>query len=307
MNHSCQESVAAKKNKQMKVFFIVKPINNYALKQLYHSIETTFDKKKDSVHVLKTSKKEHAIDLAQKAIEEKPDVVVACGGDGTVNEVARGLVKTEIPIAVVPVGSGNGIARHFKIPSGISNAIQLIKKKKIAKMDVGVVNGHYFFGNMGCALESHFIRIYNKNGSHGIWAYMIAFFNAIISFKYQKILIEYQKEIKQISPFIFLVSNTNQQGYNFSLTPQALSDDGKLDLFWIEKSSLIKKIKFMINTLFCKRLKSNNYNFVKLSTLKISLLDPGNFCIQIDGEYLPVTSKNLEVEVIPKKLNVIIP
>ena len=291
----------------MKVFFIVKPINNYALKQLYHSIETTFDKKKDSVHVLKTSKKEHAIDLAQKAIEEKPDVVVACGGDGTVNEVARGLVKTEIPIAVVPVGSGNGIARHFKIPSGISNAIQLIKKKKIAKMDVGVVNGHYFFGNMGCALESHFIRIYNKNGSHGIWAYMIAFFNAIISFKYQKILIEYQKEIKQISPFIFLVSNTNQQGYNFSLTPQALSDDGKLDLFWIEKSSLIKKIKFMINTLFCKRPKSNNYNFVKLSTLKISLLDPGNFCIQIDGEYLPVTSKNLEVEVIPKKLNVIIP
>ncbi|MEC7619214.1 MAG: YegS/Rv2252/BmrU family lipid kinase [Bacteroidota bacterium] len=291
----------------MKVFFIVKPISNYALKQLYHSIETTFDKKKDSIHILKTSKKEHAIDLTQKAINEKPDVVVACGGDGTVNEVARGLVKTEIPIAVVPVGSGNGIARHFKIPSVISNAIQLIKKKKIAKMDVGVVNGHYFFGNMGCALESHFIRIYNKNGSHGIWAYMIAFFNAIISFKYQKILIEYQKEIKQISPFVFLVSNTNQQGYNFSLTPKALSDDGQLDLFWIEKSSLIKKIKFMINTLLGMRLKSNDYNFVKLSMLKISLLDPGNFCIQIDGEYLSLTSKNLEVEVIPEKLNVIVP
>ena len=291
----------------MKVFFIVKPIRNYALKQLYHSIETTFDKKKDSIHILKTSKKEHAIDLTQKAINEKPDVVVACGGDGTVNEVARGLVKTEIPIAVVPVGSGNGIARHFKIPSVISDAIQLIKKKKIAKMDVGVVNGHYFFGNMGCALESHFIRIYNKNGSHGIWAYMIAFFNSIISFKYQKILIEYQKEIKQISPFVFLVSNTNQQGYNFSLTPKALSDDGQLDLFWMEKSSLIKKIKFMINTLLGKRLKSNDYNFVKLSTLKISLFDPGNFCIQIDGEYLPLTSKNLEVEVIPKKLNVIVP
>ena len=291
----------------MKVFFIVKPIRNYALKQLYHSIETTFDKKKDSIHILKTSKKEHAIDLTQKAINEKPDVVVACGGDGTVNEVARELVKTEIPIAVVPVGSGNGIARHFKIPSVISNAIQLIKKKKIAKMDVGVVNGHYFFGNMGCALESHFIRIYNKNGSHGIWAYMIAFFNAIISFKYQKILIEYQKEIKQISPFVFLVSNTNQQGYNFSLTPKALSDDGQLDLFWMEKSSLIKKVKFMINTLLGKRLKSNDYNFVKLSTLKISLFDPGNFCIQIDGEYLPLTSKNLEVEVIPKKLNVIVP
>ena len=291
----------------MKVFFIIKPINNYALKQLYHSIETTFDKKKDSVHVLKTSKKEHAIDLTQKAIEEKPDVVVACGGDGTVNEVARGLVKTEIPLAVVPVGSGNGIARHFKIPLGISNAIQIIKKKKIANMDVGVVNGHYFFGNMGCALESHFIRIYNKNGSHGIWAYIIAFFYAIISFKYQKILIQYQKEIKQISPFVFLVSNTNQQGYDFSLNPHALSDDGQLDLFWMEKSSLIKRIKFMINALIGKRLNSRECNLIKLSSLKVSLLDPGNFCVQIDGEYLPVTTKNLEVEVIPNKLNVIVP
>jgi len=291
----------------MKVFFIVKPLNDCALKQLYNSIEITFDKKKDTVHILKTSKKEHAIYLTQKAIGEKADVVVACGGDGTVNEVARGLVKTEIPIAVVPVGSGNGIARHFKIPLGISNAIQLIKKKKIAKMDVGVVNGHYFFGNMGCALESHFIHVYNKNGSHGIWAYIIAFFNAIISFKYQKIQIEYQKEIRQISPFVFLVSNTNQQGYNFSLTPEAMSNDGQIDLFWMEKSNLIKKIKFMINTLIGRKLKSKEYNLIKLSTLKISLLDPGNFCVQIDGEYLPVTSRNLEVGVIPKKLNVIVP
>ena len=291
----------------MKVFFIVKPVNDYALKQLYNSIEIIFDKKKDTVHILKTSKKEHAIYLTQKAIGEKADVVVACGGDGTVNEVARGLVKTEIPIAVVPVGSGNGIARHFKIPLGISNAIQLIKKKKIAKMDVGVVNGHYFFGNMGCALESHFIHVYNKNGSHGIWAYIIAFFNAIISFKYQKIQIEYQKEIRQISPFVFLVSNTNQQGYNFSLTPEAMSNDGQIDLFWMEKSNLIKKIKFMINTLIGRKLKSKDCNLIKLSTLKISLLDPGNFCVQIDGEYLPVTSRNLEVGVIPKKLNVIVP
>ena len=291
----------------MKVFFIVKPVNDYALKQLYNSIEIKFDKKKDIVHILKTSKKEHAIDLTQKAIEEKADVVVACGGDGTVNEVARGLVKTEIPIAVVPVGSGNGIARHFKIPLGISNAIQLIKKKKITKMDVGMVNGHYFFGNMGCALESHFIHVYNKNGSHGIWAYIIAFFNAIISFKYQKIQIEYQKEIRQITPFVFLVSNTNQQGYNFSLTPQAMSNDGQIDLFWMEKSNLIKKIKFMIDTLIGRKLKSKDYNLIKLSTLKISLLDPGNFCVQIDGEYLPVTSRNLEVKVIPKKLNVIVP
>ena len=82
--------------------------------------------------------------------------------------------------------------KHFKIPFEISKSVQVIKKNKLAKMDVGVVNGYHFFGNMGCALESHFIRNYQKNGWHGIWAYVIAFFDAVAGFKHQKIQIESQ-------------------------------------------------------------------------------------------------------------------
>ena len=133
----------------MKVYFIVKPLGAYTLKQLRKSLEKTFDNKKDSCHIFCTVKKGHAIDLTQKAIDEKADVVVACGGDGTINEVARGLVETEIPLGIIPLGSGNGIARHFKIPFEISKSVQVIKKNKLAKMDVGVVNGYHFFGNMG--------------------------------------------------------------------------------------------------------------------------------------------------------------
>ena len=290
----------------MKVYFIVKPIGAHAVKQLRKSIEATFDKKRDTIHIFNTLKKGHAIDLTQKAIEEKADMVVACGGDGTVNEVARGLVETEIPLAIVPLGSGNGIARHFKIPLGISKAVQLIKKNTIAKMDVGVVNGHYFFGNMGCALESHFIRNYQKNGWHGIWAYVIAFFDAVLSFRHQKIQIEYQKEIRQISPFVLLVSNTNQQGYDFSLTTQALTDDGQMDLFWMEKSNVFNKTKFFLYALLRKKLTTNAFNLIRLSTLRITLLDQDEFCVQVDGESLPVGSNHLEVSVLPKKLNIIV-
>lgn len=290
----------------MKLYFIVKPIGTHAVKQLRKSIEATFDKKRDTIHIFNTLKKGHAIDLTQKAIEEKADLVVACGGDGTVNEVARGLVETEIPLAIVPLGSGNGIARHFKIPLGISKAVQLIKKNTIAKMDVGVVNGHYFFGNMGCALESHFIRNYQKNGWHGIWAYVIAFFDAVLSFRHQKIQIEYNKEMRQISPFVLLVSNTNQQGYNFSLTPQALSDDGYMDLFWMEKSNVLNKTKFFIYVLLRKKLTANTFNLIRLSTLRITLLDQDEFYVQVDGESLPLASNHLEVSVLPKKLNIIV-
>ena len=291
----------------MKVYFIVKPLGGYKLKQLRKSLEKTFDNKKDSFYIFSSMKKGHSIALTEKAIDEKADVVVACGGDGTINEVAQGLVETQIPLGIIPLGSGNGIARHFKIPLEISKSVQVIKKNKLAKMDVGVVNGHYFFGNMGCALESHFIRSYQKNERHGIWAYVIAFFDALISFKHQKIQVEYLDNVREISPFILLVSNANQQGYDFSLTPQAQSDDGLLDLFWMEKSNVFNKIKFFLYALLKKKLMGKRFDLVSLSALKIRLLDQDDFCVQIDGEYLPIFSNYMEIKVLPKKLNVIVP
>ena len=291
----------------MKVYFIVKPLGGYKLKQLRKSLEKTFDNKKDTIYIFSSMKKGHSIALTEKAIDEKADVVVACGGDGTINEVAQGLVETQIPLGIIPLGSGNGIARHFKIPLEISKSVQVIKKNKLAKMDVGVVNGHYFFGNMGCALESHFIRSYQKNERHGIWAYVIAFFDALISFKHQKIQVEYLDNVREISPFILLVSNANQQGYDFSLTPQAESDDGLLDLFWMEKSNVFNKIKFFLYALLKKKLMGKRFDLISLSTLKIRLLDQDDFCVQIDGENLPIFSNYIEIKVLPKKLNVIVP
>ena len=291
----------------MKVYFIVKPLGGYKLKQLRKSLEKTFDNKKDTFYIFSSMKKGHSIALTEKAIDEKADVVVACGGDGTINEVAQGLVETQIPLGIIPLGSGNGIARHFKIPLEISKSVQVIKKNKLAKMDVGVVNGHYFFGNMGCALESHFIRSYQKNERHGIWAYIIAFFDALISFKHQKIQVEYLDNVREISPFILLVSNANQQGYDFSLTPQAQSDDGLLDLFWMEKSNVFNKIKFFLYALLKKKLMGKRFDLISLSTLKIRLLDQDDFCVQIDGENLPIFSNYIEIKVLPKKLNVIVP
>ena len=291
----------------MKVYFIVKPLGGYKLKQLRKSLEKTFDNKKDSFYIFSSMKKGHSIALTEKAIDEKADVVVACGGDGTINEVAQGLVETQIPLGIIPLGSGNGIARHFKIPLEISKSVQVIKKNKLAKMDVGVVNGHYFFGNMGCALESHFIRSYQKNERHGIWAYVIAFFDALISFKHQKIQVEYLDNVREISPFILLVSNANQQGYDFSLTPQAQSDDGLLDLFWMEKSNVFNKIKFFLYALLKRKLMGKRFDLISLSTLKIRLLDQDDFCVQIDGENLPIFSNYIEIKVLPKKLNVIVP
>ena len=289
----------------MKVILIVKPIGSFRLKQLRKILEATFDKKKDSFDIYVSIKKGYSTTLTQKALEEKADVVVACGGDGTINEVARELVETEVALGIIPLGSGNGIARHYKIPFDLSKAIQLIQKNRTTVMDVGVVNGHYFFGNMGCAFESHFIKQYQKNGWHGLIAYAFAFFDAVLSFRHQKIKIQYNQKIRQISPFVFLVSNTNQQGYDFTVNPTAKTDDGKLDLFWMEKSSLFAKLKFFFRAMLSKKLRGSEFNSVPVNSLKISLINQDDFCLQVDGEYVPCSEKTLEVKVLPKKLIVI--
>ena len=112
----------------------------------------------------------------------------------------------------------------------------------------------------------------------------------MISFKHQKIQVEYLDNVREISPFILLVSNANQQGYDFSLTPQAESDDGLLHLFWMEKSNVFNKIKFFLYGLLKKKLMGKRFDFISLSTLKIRLLDQDDFCVQIDGENLPIFS-----------------
>lgn len=291
----------------MNIYFIVKPIKSLLRKRLLSAIEATLGGDKYSYRILDSLKKGHAIELTEEAIARNASLIVACGGDGTINEVARGLVNSGIPLGIIPLGSGNGIARHFNIPFQLDKAIALIKKNPSSKMDVGVMNGQYFFGNMGCALESHFIKHYQKKGWHGLGAYFIAFFMAILNFRHQKIKIEYDQQLQLISPFLFLISNTNQQGYNLTITPDAKTDDGQLDLFFMDNSNVIKKLKFMIFTLFRKKWKTPQITRALFSEMKITKGFEGNFCVQLDGEYTPISNESIEIKVLPKKLNVILP
>jgi diacylglycerol kinase (ATP) len=291
----------------MKVIFIVKPTPVKRLEKLRDTLDSIFKDQEDSFFIYESLRKGHAVTLTQKAVANKADVVVACGGDGTINEVARELVGTDIKLGIIPMGSGNGIARHFKIPFDMTQAIGLIKKNQYLRMDVGMVNGHYFFGNMGCALESHFIRHYQKNGHHGIRGYIVAFLQAIIGFKYQKIILEIDKKKISVSPLVFLVSNTNQHGYDFTFTPHAKIDDGQLDLFWTERLNRIKMGSFFINILRNKNLKHQEFNLLQSSSLKISLAEDEKFIAQVDGELLDISEKTLCISLIPKTLKVIVP
>ena len=290
-----------------KIYFIIKPLSPGKSKRLESLVKRIFKEESVTLFLCKSLYKGHAVELSKKAVDEKAAVIVACGGDGTINEVAQAMIYSKIPLGIVPMGSGNGLARHLKIPLNYSKAIQNILIKKTIPFDVGSVNDNYFFCNMGIGFEASFIEQYGKNKSHGLWAYFTAFIKAFITFKRSEIQVEYEGQMKKIKPFIFMLSNTNQQGYNFSITKDAKSDDGKLKLVWMEKYSWLALFEFSAQILFCERIKLKKFNSVSIKELIIKPNNPKKILIQIDGEYLQLDEEFLKIITLKHAIRVIAP
>ena len=293
--------------KKNKIFFIVNALHSKKNKNLKKLIRTKFLSEKYDVNILISEYKGHCIKLAEEAVEKKANIVVACGGDGTINEVGQSLIKKPVLLGVIPLGSGNGFARHFNIPRNLNYALDIISKNFSTTIDVGKINKRFFFSNFGLGVEAKFIEEYSKIKTRGLLGYIISFLKIISTYKKQKIEIEFNNIRKKISPFLFLISNTIEQGYNFSITPKAKSDNGKLELVYTENHSVLILFYNLIISFFFRIKSFQLVKYYELSKIKIIKKDNAPFCLQIDGEILNIKEKEIFLELVPKSLNVIIP
>lgn len=245
----------------------------------------------------------HTIELANASISEGADIIVACGGDGTVNEVAQCLVNTNVKMGVLPIGSGNGLARHLRIPTKLSDAIEILNRCECKSMDVGKANDRYFFCNVSVAFSAEVIHCYDQIPQRGFTAYTWAFLKAISSFKYASFeLVEKENKVKS-TPFVLLFSNTDQLGYNKSLTPNASLFDGKLDMVRVEKSNPLALSVFMFFAFFKKFPPFTKISREQLEELRLKGSE--ELKIQLDGEKLALDTNTLDIKVLPKALEVI--
>ena len=288
-----------------KIFFILNVSNQEKLNKIILKINSFFKARKITFFVFQSEYKGHAIKLTKKAIDEKATSVVACGGDGTVNEIGSLLIGTNIKLGIIPLGSGNGIARHFNIPFKLSNCLNIIALNKHELIDVGKVNSRYFIGNMGLGFEAEFIKQYDIFNKHGFYCYFIAFVKGLYHFKFSKFEISFKNKKVIVKPFMMLVSNLNQQGYNFSVTPNALSNDGYLNFALFQKTSLIKTVKFLIFLIL--RIKNNSIVRHLIKKIKIKNLSFNQYYLQVDGEKTLIDEQEIVISIIKKKLKIIIP
>lgn len=288
------------------LFFIINPIAGPGANLLNRAYIMEFFKDEGCTITIKNTKyKGHAKELANEAIDEKVDLIIACGGDGTVNEVGATLIGIGIPMGIIPMGSGNGLASNLQIPKNLQAALSLIKIGKSIKIDAGCVNKRYFFSNMGIGFDAEVIGHYEQINRRGFVAYLKAAFLSFKSFNYQDYSYRLEGKETSLAPFLFFISNSNEMGNNISLTPRASLQDGLLDVIIVPKISRLRALLFGVLLLFKKHHSFRELHYSQEKKLEIYKSGAESIQIQIDGEFVAIAGDRLNISIVEDALLVI--
>lgn len=234
----------------LKVRFIINPKagSSRKLKGINGLVRDALGKEAGIFEVRATNGAGSAAALSREARDKAYEFVFACGGDGTINEVATQLVGTRTALGIIPAGSGNALARTLNIPSEPSEAIGLLKKGSVMNIDVGVASGRYFFSTAGFAFEALLSKRYNEGSItkkvRGIAPYYALALVEYLRFRPERMGLEVDGREFNIEPLLLTVANTGQWGANAFISPGAKVDDGLLDFCVVPKGGILKTLEF---------------------------------------------------------------
>ena len=295
--------------KRTSIHFIVNPISGNGNNLLTpETVSRVFNLDQFCFEIKETQKPKHATELTNASIIEGADIIVACGGDGTVNEIASCLVGSSVKLGVVPMGSGNGFAATLKIPKSIIGALNIIKESNNTQIDVGEINKNYFFSNTGIGFDANVIKNYSKTSQRKLTSYLkaflLTFFNNPAS---HTLKITTESQSMKLKPFMVFASNSNEMGYDVSLTPKASTQDGVLDIIIVEPLNKLEIIYFAFLLLIKKPQRFKKAHYFLTKNTEITNLDKGGFLAQIDGEPRQINTNTIKITVKKKALSVVVP
>lgn len=224
------------------IHFIINPISGTTKKsELPQLIKNNIDGGKFDYRLTMTTYAGEAAEIACRAKEQKTDVVVAVGGDGTVNEVARSIVGSQTALGIIPCGSGNGLARHLMLPLNVKGALNVINRCEIHDLDYGLINDMPFFCTCGMGFDAYVSEKFAVAGKRGLATYVEQAFKEGMRYKPETYVVE-DEQGNKVTYKALLVScaNASQYGNNAYIAPQASMHDGLLDVIVMEPLDLIE-------------------------------------------------------------------
>lgn len=255
-------------------------------------------------HFFYTEYPHHATEIALESVQRSVRYVIVVGGDGTINEVARALVGTDTVLGIIPHGSGNGLARHLHISMNISRAIDIFKQNKVQQIDYGIANGNLFFCTCGVGYDAEVSEKSLNQKKRGIMMYAKNMIDVFRNFKPESYRVTTSAGNFHGKAFTITCANASQYGNNAYIAPNADICDGKMNISILDPLSAVDIPRAALQ-MFTKRINDNpKLNELICCTASIERETDG--VMHLDGNAI-YTSKNINVEIIHKGLNVLVP
>ena len=290
--------------KKRKITFILNPISGtHSKEEIPAMIEQIIDQNLFNTEICFTEYAGHAAEIAQQKANEKVDIVVAVGGDGTVNEVARSLVHTETALAIIPCGSGNGLARHLCLPLDIKKAIAIINSCKIEAYDYGVINDMPFFCTCGMGFDAFISLKFAEAGKRGPITYVENVLKEGLKYKPETYEVSDDTGARKYKAFLIACANASQYGNNAYIAPGATMKDGEMDVIIMEPFTALDAPQIAAD-LFMKTMHNNSkIKTFRTKTLHITRKQPG--AIHYDGDPI-MTGREIDVHIEPQGIKILI-
>lgn len=286
------------------IVFIMNPISGTVKKAgIPKLIEQYLDKDCFAYTIECTQYAGHATELANKAKSDGADIVVAIGGDGTINEVGRALVQSDTAMGIIPCGSGNGLARHLMLPMDIRKSIEILNMCEIHSLDYGLIDTHPFFCTCGMGFDAFISMKFALAGKRGPVTYLENVLKEGMKYEPETYTIESEEYTVKQRAFLVSCANASQYGNNAYIAPQASMSDGMLDVIIMDPFDILDAPQISID-MFNKTLNKN----AKIKTFKTTNLDvkrekPGY--IHYDGDPI-MAPADINIRIVKKGIKIVV-
>jgi diacylglycerol kinase (ATP) len=260
----------------------------------------------NTVSLINSNSPAHGYEITRQALEQF-DVIVAFGGDGTINSIASALLNTNKTLGILPGGSGNGLVRNLNIPLSWRRALDILISGTDVYVDAGHINNRYFFNVAGIGLDGLISKKFNLDAkTRGIAPYIYYAFKGVFEMPTFRVEINLGDTVFQDEIMLIAFANFKQYGGKAIIAPFASPYDKLLDICIINKFKVLKESQNLRNLFTGNIHKFPFYKSFKFDRCEITSLD-GLIPFHFDGEYGGEDLSHYRVEILPAKLKIRIP
>jgi len=289
-----------------KFLFIINPISGGVDKdEMIAQIEAFCDAHGIERKLYMTTGKDDREIIRKEIAEFDPGLVVAAGGDGTVNLAAELILNTGKILGILPTGSGNGLAKDLKIPQlNVNAALETLLDPNIRRIDTLSANGKFFMHICDLGFNAHVVKLFNKTRNRGLLSYIRFSIREFFKYKTFRYQIVTDRTMKKGIAFMITIANSNQFGSNLTINPDGEMDDGEFEIIIIKRFPR-KQIFSILFRLMTRKINFSPYTIV-LKARQAVIVTKKSKTLQYDGEILGKI-REVEIKIKPQSLQVAVP